>query len=173
MRLLFTFCIVGTLPFILKKTKRRETCFLFVCYLLAVVMITLGFRKPFSEIHYRVNPLHEYVNIARIARVGSAEAGISGALQAVEKDFEALSAPLLNILLFMPFGYMVADVWPSLRKWWWVLFTGLAFSLLIETTQLITHLGWFDTADLMNNTLGAMLGYLVYCRWVCNQKKIA
>ncbi len=43
-----------------------------------------------------------------------------------------------------------------------VILLGLGSSLAIETTQLITHLGWFDTSDLMHNTLGTVLGYGLY-----------
>ena len=39
---------------------------------------------------------------------------------------------------------------------------GLAFSLTIELLQLITRLGYADVDDLINNTLGAAIGFLSY-----------
>ena len=39
---------------------------------------------------------------------------------------------------------------------------GFVLSLLIELTQLVTHLGMFDLDDLMNNSLGAFLGRLCF-----------
>ena len=40
-------------------------------------------------------------------------------------------------------------------------------SLAVETIQLVTRVGIFDVDDLMLNTLGAALGYLVFA--VCNR----
>lgn len=39
---------------------------------------------------------------------------------------------------------------------------GFFCSLLIETVQLITHLGWFELDDLLNNTIGCVLGVIFY-----------
>ena len=39
----------------------------------------------------------------------------------------------------------------------------LAFSLLVETTQLLTILGNPATEDLITNTAGAFVGYAIYC----------
>ena len=68
---------------------------------------------------------------------------------------------ILNILLFLPFGYLLQTMFPRLR-WWQVILLGLAFSLCIELLQLITKLGYADVDDLINNTLGAAIGWLCY-----------
>ena len=44
---------------------------------------------------------------------------------------------------------------------------GFSVSLAVETIQLVTRVGIFDVDDLMLNTLGAALGYLVFA--VCNR----
>ena len=49
------------------------------------------------------------------------------------------------------------------RRWYGLLLVGLLASALIETLQLVLHLGVFDAADLMHNTIGALIGYWVYC----------
>ena len=72
----------------------------------------------------------------------------------------------LNVLLFMPLGYLIPLSYSKINRWWKVLLLGFTFSLLIETVQLITRLGWFDTSDLLHNTLGAVMGYWIYCRWL-------
>ena len=72
--------------------------------------------------------------------------------------FDALT---LNILLFVPFGYLLPSLFPS-KRWWQVILLGLAFSLTIELLQLITRLGYADVDDLINNTLGAAIGFLSY-----------
>ena len=50
-------------------------------------------------------------------------------------------------------------------RWWKLLLCGLFVSLLIELMQLVSLRGMFDLDDLMNNTLGALLGWLCFARW--------
>ena len=38
-------------------------------------------------------------------------------------------------------------------------------SLAIELLQLVTRYGMFDLDDLMNNSLGALLGWVCYKKW--------
>ncbi|WP_426334027.1 VanZ family protein [Paenibacillus silvae] len=68
-----------------------------------------------------------------------------------------------NIVAFIPFGILVAgmvrvSVFTGLN----VLFLSFLLSLGYEATQLLTGIGIFDVDDLMLNTLGGMIGYLVY-----------
>lgn len=67
---------------------------------------------------------------------------------------------LLNILLLVPFGYLL----PHFKKvpWWKVVLLGFCFSLLIESCQYIFHFGFFQTDDLIDNTIGAGVGYLLF-----------
>ena len=68
----------------------------------------------------------------------------------------------LNVLLFIPFGYLVCTVWKTLQKWWKVAFAGIAFSVVIEAVQLFTSRGWFDLDDVFLNFCGTMIGYGLY-----------
>ena len=52
------------------------------------------------------------------------------------------------------------------------------FSLCIETLQLITKVGVFDVDDLMMNTVGGLIGWIIYCiirfiyhKWKAKNKK--
>ena len=63
-----------------------------------------------------------------------------------------------NILLFIPIGLLFPVV-ARKRKWYWTIGVGFSFSLLIETIQLITSLGYFDPDDIMLNTLGMTIGF--------------
>ena len=63
---------------------------------------------------------------------------------------------LLNILLFMPLGVLLAlDKGRSLRK---ILGLGAVLSLTIELSQLIFKLGLFEWDDILHNALGCVLG---------------
>ena len=72
-------------------------------------------------------------------------------------DVYASSENYLNILLFVPIGYLVGLVARKFRLLCAVL-VGLFVSETIECAQLIWQRGTFDVNDLMNNTIGAMVG---------------
>ena len=67
---------------------------------------------------------------------------------------------VLNMLLFVPFGYLLPQRKPL--KWYQVVGVGLLTSLLIETCQLVFRFGVFELDDLVKNTMGAALGWLLY-----------
>ncbi len=72
-----------------------------------------------------------------------------------------LVAYLQNILLFIPFGFMLPLIWPRTKSWRCTALSGLAFSALIEASQLINHRST-DVDDLIMNTAGALLGYVLF-----------
>lgn len=76
-----------------------------------------------------------------------------------------------NVLAFLPFGFC----WPLLHKnrpnWFATTVTALAFSFLVETVQLVFKLGSFDVDDILLNTVGGLLGYLLLQIWLTKRKK--
>ena len=72
---------------------------------------------------------------------------------------------VLNILLFVPFGMIVPVLFQKLRRIL-VVPLGLFCSLCIEAIQYLTRLGMADVDDLINNTIGALLGFLIYLLFV-------
>ena len=73
-----------------------------------------------------------------------------------------LSHFVLNTVMFIPVGFFFTLLKPSRYKSIRFGFVGLYLSLLIETTQLLSKHGECDIADLISNTLGMILGILVY-----------
>jgi len=67
-----------------------------------------------------------------------------------------------NVLLFYPYGFLIPLLEKRLNKGWLVIFLGLSISLLIELTQTLLVGRVFDVDDLMLNTFGTLLGYLLY-----------
>lgn len=67
-----------------------------------------------------------------------------------------------NILLFIPFGFFCAWVFPVAGRLLSCTLWGAALSLGIECLQLITERGYFQIDDVLTNTIGAFIGYLVY-----------
>ena len=73
-----------------------------------------------------------------------------------------------NIVCFMPFGFLLPTI--SKRKnnnnfivnmFVVTCFTFL-FSTVVETIQLVTKVGAFDVDDIFLNTIGGILGYIVF-----------
>jgi glycopeptide antibiotics resistance protein len=67
-----------------------------------------------------------------------------------------------NICVFMPFGWFLPVLIEKCRKWFSVLLLSLELSLAVEIVQLITKVGSFDVDDLLLNTIGGIMGYLMY-----------
>ena len=67
-----------------------------------------------------------------------------------------------NMVAFMPFGFFLTIISRRSRKWYNTVSFGLIFSLILETLQLIFKVGSFDVDDMLLNTVGAGLGFLVY-----------
>ena len=71
-----------------------------------------------------------------------------------------------NILVFIPFGFLLPKAYPSCGKWWRVFYCASGFVICIELFQLFSAFGAFDVDDIFLNVLGAMIGYPFYvlCR---------
>ena len=67
-----------------------------------------------------------------------------------------------NIVIFMPFGFLVPILGRKKRNFWFTSLLSFALSLAVECIQLVTRTGCVDVDDIFLNTIGGMLGYLVY-----------
>lgn len=72
-----------------------------------------------------------------------------------------------NILCFVPFGAILPVLNRSTRHLFVIILLSLEFSLMVECIQLITKVGSFDVDDLLLNTIGGLIGYLIFC--FCNR----
>ena len=67
-----------------------------------------------------------------------------------------------NIMLFIPIGILIMLLLNCKHKWIYVLFSGLFLSALIELIQLLFHRGLFEIDDIVHNTLGTIIGIIVF-----------
>ena len=74
-------------------------------------------------------------------------------------DAHAFINELMNILIFLPFGFLFTLPFGESRRRFWVIPLGALASLLVETLQFATQLGIFDVDDIFNNTLGTLCGF--------------
>ena len=65
-----------------------------------------------------------------------------------------------NILIFLPFGYLIG-VYVNPKKIWPVLITTIATSIVVEFVQLQIGRS-FDIDDIILNAVGGICGYLLY-----------
>lgn len=78
----------------------------------------------------------------------------------VNSPFEYTKNTILNIILFMPLGFLVPAIWKNYRSIKTMFFMGFALSVSIELLQIFTF-RLTDIDDLITNTAGAVIGYYI------------
>lgn len=81
-----------------------------------------------------------------------------------------------NVIGFLPFGFFLPIFGYRFRNGWLIGLLGFALSLSVECIQLVCKVGCFDVDDLILNTVGAVVGYLIFAvsnavrRWLYEKK---
>ena len=78
---------------------------------------------------------------------------------------------ILNVLLFMPLGVMLPLFWKRYRDGKNAVLAGLSLSLAVELSQLFS--GSTDIDDLITNTAGTFLGYIIACALLLGIPRLA
>ena len=80
------------------------------------------------------------------------------------EDFgpHSLRQVILNIVMLIPFGFLMPIVIKAKSKYLITLLSAFAFILFIESMQLIMQCGTFEVDDIINNLLGTVIGMLLY-----------
>lgn len=137
-----------------KMAKDKITkALIFAIYMIAICYYlffaeSMGRTVADSDFHYNLNPFFE---IDRIWR---------------NRDILGIRYVVINLIgnvvAFIPFGYLLPQLpKKKLGVFFTVLFS-LEFSLVVEIIQLITRKGSFDVDDLILNTLGGFVGFIIY-----------
>lgn len=115
-------------------------------------------RVPSDTYHYNLKPFTEikrYLN--HISELGG---------------FYVMLNLLGNVVCFVPLGFVLPVL--TYRKWGIIKITFISFlaSVFVEILQLVTKLGSCDIDDIIMNTLGGFLGYVLFfaCRGVYRKK---
>lgn len=127
----------------MSKRKDISTALLGVTVAL-ILWITILSREALIGTPITYRPLHALISFMKEIQRGRIGANFLG-----------------NIILFIPFGFLLPCVTDWNRMWKTVV-TGIGFSLLIETIQLITSRGCFDFDDVILNSLGCVIGYGIH-----------
>lgn len=108
--------------------------------------------------------LYMYIVIG-ITILSRSESGTWGAsfevFRTFRNTFYARKQIYENIIMFVPYAMLLYGLAKRFRSLWRMLLIGAGSSLLIEVTQWLTRTGYFEVDDILTNTIGMLLGYLV------------
>lgn len=139
-----------------RYSKKQQTAeLIFIFYLLCLFQIT-AFR--FGGIGWDFDKM-----INRVTRVNTVP------LEAARKWIEygawwhLFYNVIGNCLWFMPFGFLMPAIYPEYRNHGWIVtFMGMSVSMLIEVLQFVLCTGVTDIDDVIFNTIGTLIGYLIW-----------
>lgn len=130
---------------------------LFMIYIVAMVYFLIFSdqfgREPYETMRYNLEPFLEirrFITYRELLTTESVMLNLFG-----------------NVVAFMPFGMLIRWVRNRKTNVFVAFLYSFAFSLCIEWVQLVTRLGVFDVDDIIMNTLGGVLGYIVYWIFAC------
>jgi glycopeptide antibiotics resistance protein len=134
----------------LKKLSSSEIMIKVLCiftliiYLYCVMNVTLIDRIPGMRRHV-FRPLWEVSTMVKSGNYTYWAGQIAG-----------------NLIMLLPLGFMLPILSEKLRNIKAAAISGFALSVFIEFTQYYTGRGLFESDDIMHNTIGACIGYVIY-----------
>lgn len=158
--ILITLLIIATtitsVLFLYRKKRIKSSQAITILVLIAFLLIVLG-STVFGRIpglrRYELLPLWSYGEIFR-------------------GNVSILKEVLLNFVLLMPVGVILVFVVDRRLSWKVGLIVGVFISSTIELLQLITCRGLLEFDDILHNSIGCMIGWVV-CgqvrKWIENK----
>ena len=144
--------------------RRAYAClvwFVFAVYVFGNLYFTLLSRTPGTETHVTLMPFASYARLGENVPMETGDAaGFAGAFL---RGTTPLDGIILNVLLYVPLGYLLPRLFPGL-KIWQVILIGLCCSAATEAIQYVFQMGWCETDDAIHNTLGAAIGVWMQSR---------
>ena len=142
--------IVGSIIILRKRNKLVWP--LLIVYIFTVIYVTFLMRSPYQEARASL----------ALFRVWKKAFFKKGKFVFSPRRWRRLRQSFLNIIMFVPMGYFLPIVTKRARKWWNVILFGVGISFGIELLQYVTLLGMFDVDDLFNNTIGVVIGWIIW-----------
>lgn len=92
-----------------------------------------------------------------------------------EGRVDLLQENIMNVVVFVPVGLLLGIAFKQMT-WWKTLLIGCSISVTIEALQFWFMKGFSEVDDVMHNTVGCLIGYIIYgaglkCIKVGTQKK--
>lgn len=107
-----------------------------------------------------------FLAIVKVAGIGTlwdffAYGKLDTAVNVFPFSSEGMMTYVLNVIMFLPLGFLLPFIWKAYRNPFKVFLAGFGVSLMIELLQLL-DLRATDIDDLTMNVAGALLGFLVW-----------
>lgn len=129
-----------------RNTMQMRVLYIIGLYSAAVLYLTIFGRIGAKDVDVSIN-MNPLYSLASALRNG---------------DAFLLWHMFLNIVLFIPFGYLIPEMNPiHLNRWQYAFLGGVITSTIIESIQLVFGLGQCDIDDIISNSMGALIGYLL------------
>ena len=143
---LLIFCLGVILLLVINKDKGKKGAkqilgFLACEYALLIYCSTVVFRKTVETIGYNFTPFWSYTAIHK---------GRSDLIDVV----------VMNVVVFVPIGFLMGMAFNRI-KWWMSVLIGLGVSLPIELFQFVFKRGYAEVDDVIHNTLGCLIGFML------------
>ena len=121
--------------------------FCLITYIVAVLFIALLSREPGSR---------DMISLIPFSTVGSTAQSHAYVVE--------------NIIMFIPFGFLLPQLWAHMRNLGLCLLSAFITSMVIEVTQVVTKMGYGQTDDVITNVIGAAIGFGIL--WTVQKIKI-
>ena len=137
-------------------SKKGKNAWIWVCFIayLFVLFYMLFFAEAFGRTghveEYRYN-LTLFREIKRFYHYGQSHSWYLFLINVVG-----------NVVVFIPFGMFLPRLFTRCRNILLTMLLSLEFSLAIEITQLLSRVGRFDVDDLLLNTIGGIMGCILF-----------
>lgn len=148
-------CILFVVYYGVDKGLRYTSRLLLFEYLLFLYCSTVFCRAPMVEVNYNLVPFWGYMNY-----------------QGELRHVYVIIGNVMNVVVFTPIGFFVPLSFQGIRFKDVMLF-GLALSLSIEVLQYVLKRGYLEVDDLIHNTIGCFIGYMLFCSLHLLWKRVA
>jgi len=125
-----------------KTGLRYSATLLLIEYVFLIFCSTVIFRVASQSRTYDFHPLWSYKAIQ-------------------DSRLELLSENIMNVVVFVPIGVLLAIAFKQMT-WWKALLIGCSISVTIEALQFWFMKGFSEMDDVMHNTVGCIMGYIIY-----------
>lgn len=136
-----------------RKIVHQLAWLLFVIYIILLsyfLFFSEKYGRMETNLDYRYN-LHLFKEIKRFI------------IYRKEVGFESFMVNIAgNVLAFAPFGFVLPIISSSNRKFFNILILSFELTLGVELMQLLLKVGIFDVDDILMNTIGGVLGYILF-----------
>ena len=137
--------VAALLLFLFRNKRKQLTGNMLMIYILIIIVATVLSRTQVE--------VHSHSELLNLDLIGTWFSRVTG-------DSIGRSELLLNFCMLLPIGILFP--WATEKGFLVTVVFGLSLTTLIEFAQLIMVRGWFELTDIVDNTIGVVIGYGLY-----------